>query len=797
MGKDSTAILKRSDLSYKFWLSIVLGIPVIVLISFSSLLVAQKQKVVKEMGMVDNASDFIAVASALVHELQRERGYSSGFIGSGGKKFGGELAQQRLDTDKRVAEFLNAVAGFKENHEYYDRMQGDINLALSELRRIQERRAAIDSLSISFMGVLEYYSELNSTLLNNVIIMPELVSDREITSEYLTTYYSERMKENNGMERALLTYVFSTDRFPPGLYERLLAMESDARYSKSLFLSLAHAAIRGKHDAAMNATEVKEADRMKGVALERGYRGGFGVDPARWYDMQTEKINRQEGIVYALEERIRNKVHDRGEDAKKSLRKYWAVNIFVVGFVVLMAAFLFRNVSKRREAEENLERYAKRMERALFRAKDVLNSIAVPPRLIPHYTVSPVYRSLRSVGGGDTVKWLNFRSRYAAVYIHDVAGHDIEEILLNILATALVDIYKENPSKKSVNVPSLFLNVINEHVRLYCEGTPEYLTALYMLMDFEDREIRIASAGHPRPLLIGPDGSVRKVDVPSGFVLGQFEIKAHEELRYSDIKMSLRPGELLLLYSDGLMEQTDERGMDFEHKIFGGVGRRLAGLEPDAAHDILKAEFEAHLEGRIPDDDVSFIIAGVRPPQKYITKKFIPSAPLLTLIKKHKADRGGVAAVPWRQVITDPAEAPGPDGCVVVDDIALPYRGLLGALKNDGWGEGKTGFVEMALQEMVLNAIMHGNQCSDKFHVELSYVLHADVLEVSVADKGAGFDSKGLPQSVGENLLEESGRGHLMIDGMSDGVYFNDAGTRCWALFRKDNPEPGLFMKKS
>jgi methyl-accepting chemotaxis protein len=55
-------------------------------------------------------SDVSVAASGLVHELQKERGMSAGFIGSRGTKFGDALEKQRKDTDDRRAKLTQLRA---------------------------------------------------------------------------------------------------------------------------------------------------------------------------------------------------------------------------------------------------------------------------------------------------------------------------------------------------------------------------------------------------------------------------------------------------------------------------------------------------------------------------------------------------------------------------------------------------------------------------------------------------------------------------------------------------------------
>ena len=779
--------VKSSDLAYKLWLSLMLGIPLAVLIAFSSVLVSEKRNVLSEMDKLDGASHLIAHLSDTIHEMQRERGYTSGFIASSGKNFRTELAKQRAATDEQYALLLKSYLSVKRN-AINNGMIEDLDLVMAVLENLKEIRASVDALKIGYFEAFGYYSKANSLMLDIIVFVPQVSGDREIGSLYLAYYHLQQVKEKAGMQRAALTYAFESKKFLPGQYERFLGIVADEAYSYKLFLSLAPPDIREAYLKILDTDEVHRADRMRRTVIEKGVMGNrFGANAVYWNVMQTKKINRINSVCDLLDERVRMAVDTRYRGAKHSLAIYLVVNLAVIVFVISMAVLLFRNIAKRREAEESLALYSKRMENALFRAKDVLVSIASPPDIVPFFTVSPVYRSIRSIGGGDIVKWVRFHSQYAALYMHDVAGHDIEEILLNILATSLVDTYKANPAKKSASIPSVFLNRMNEHLTKYCDGTPDYLTAVYLLMDFEEREIRVAAGGHSKPWLINPDGTIRNLEVPSGFILGQFNINPLHDDRYTDIAFHLETGQILLVYSDGLMEQTDAAGNTFEAKFRKEVGRKLAGLEPRAAHGLLLREFEAHLGGRVADDDVSFVFVGTRPAGNYETIRFVPGAELLSLISGHKSDRENdpafspkknVAKIPLYQSADAPAST-------VIDTISESYGAVIEKLKIAQWDDKRISLVEMAVSEMIINAIMHGNMCSDRCTVEMSHILHADELEICVTDEGSGFNSKTLPQSVEYNVLSEGGRGHHMISAVADGLYFNDAGNRCWALFTK------------
>ncbi len=774
---------------YKLWLSLLLGVPIAALIAFSALLVSEKRDVLSEMNEIDNASHLINNSSDLVHELQKERGYTSGFIASPKDNFKIQMLRQREAVDRQYALFLKNFSS-ASRQRLDTPLVNNFNLAVGELGELKKIREGVDAEKVGYFEALDYYSRVNLLLLDATGLFPALTSDREISSLYLAYYHLQQIMEKAGQQRAHLTYAFASGRFLPGQYERFLRLVADESYSEKRFLALASPDIQENYQKVFSLREVAQAEQMRKMAIEKAYQGNFGIDASFWNSEQTIKIDHINEVCDLLEERTAEVVDERLVNAERSLAIYLAVNIAVVAFALAMAVLLFRNMAKRREAEENLALHAKRMENALSRAEDVLDAIATTPDIMPFFNVSPIYRSVRSVGGGDIIKWVRFHSQYAGLYLHDVAGHDIEEILLNILAASMVDICKTNPEKKSASTPSVFLNCLNEHLIKYCEGRPDYLTAIYLLMDFEEHEIKLATGGHPPPWLINPNGAVRPVETPTGFILGQFAITPTTNDRYRDAVLRLENGQLLLVCSDGLMEQKDFTGTTFEAKFTKKIGPRLAGLAPAAAFEIVSKEFEAHLNGLAPEDDVSFVILGTRPADKYKILRFVPGPELLSLITTHREERDYGTANPWQSSAKNSALPSGKAGAAVIHKLSDSYEPVIETLKNAGWTPVRISQVELAVSEMVINAIMHGNMCCDQCTVELSYTLHEDVLELSVADEGVGFDSKSLPQSIEENLMLEGGRGHHMITAMADSLYFNDAGNRCWAIFTKELPSP-------
>jgi len=77
----------------------------------------------------------------------------------------------------------------------------------------------------------------------------------------------------------------------------------------------------------------------------------------------------------------------------------------------------------------------------------------------------------------------------------------------------------------------------------------------------------------------------------------------------------------------------------------------------------------------------------------------------------------------------------------------------------------------------VRNAIVHGNRNDPAKSVTVTYWVDAGKVNIEVADEGAGFDYKNLPNPTAkENIMKNSGRGVYLIRRLMDRVEFNEAG---------------------
>jgi sigma-B regulation protein RsbU (phosphoserine phosphatase) len=100
-----------------------------------------------------------------------------------------------------------------------------------------------------------------------------------------------------------------------------------------------------------------------------------------------------------------------------------------------------------------------------------------------------------------------------------------------------------------------------------------FVTVFCGILNFRTGQVRYSNAGHEPPLLLRPGDHPRWLELPRGFVLG-----VNEDSPYQTMDVQLHPGDMMLIYTDGVTEAVDT-----DLKLFSG-DRLLAAVNRGIAH---------------------------------------------------------------------------------------------------------------------------------------------------------------------------------------------------------------------
>jgi len=157
-----------------------------------------------------------------------------------------------------------------------------------------------------------------------------------------------------------------------------------------------------------------------------------------------------------------------------------------------------------------------------------------------------------SRAGGDYYDVLELPEEQWGLLMADVSGHGTPAAVVMAMMHTLLHAFPGPPMP-----PAHVLSHINRHLLAVApEGM--FATAFYGIYDPVYRRLRYASAGHPSPRLRNGAGRMREVDATTGLPLG-----VTDEDSWVEREILLVPGDVLLLYTDGILEGTNAQGEPF------------------------------------------------------------------------------------------------------------------------------------------------------------------------------------------------------------------------------------------
>jgi len=320
-----------TNLSIRSKLFTIIFLPLLGLIYFSgNQLIAtyQQKRSLEEMKVL---TDSAIVSALLVHELQKERGASAGFLGSKGDKFGDILNKQRQQTDLN----LHSLKQFINKTELPDSLNQLFHRTNAEIAKLDNIRQRVDQLTISVEEEVAFYSQLNGQLLsiidntaNNSSVIQLSISANAIAS-FL------QHKERAGIERAVLSNVFANNNFTPELlvkFIRLLA-EQDAYITR--FKSSANESQLAIYHSTVKGEVVDKVEEYRSHALKNMTTGNFNRDPTLWFNTITDKIN----LLKEVEEALLNELQSTNQQLLEKMNRQ-LITLFLIILLPLMITIM-------------------------------------------------------------------------------------------------------------------------------------------------------------------------------------------------------------------------------------------------------------------------------------------------------------------------------------------------------------------------------------------------------------------------------------------------------------------------
>ncbi|AUU92192.1 chemotaxis protein [Enterobacteriaceae bacterium ENNIH3] len=299
----------------------------------------------RQMDTIGQLTTLARSTGDVVHQLQRERGMSAGFIGARGQQFRDEILVQRKLTDDALVKLNQALARTDTNL-----IQGNIAATLEmfkdNIQSLDATRNAISALNIEASKSTQFYTQTISGLLSFVGGIGQLSASGPMVNELAAFYSLLNLKEQAGIERALLTNVFSVDRFSDGQFRMLSDVVGKQEAWLTATRRFSSEAQAAELDKALASAEVTRALELRTIALNKAQEGGFGVKPTDWFTAQTKRIEILRQVETQAADALLAHSAALAHNARVDWQSFLAISLIALLIAIAFAMIVVRSIQQ-------------------------------------------------------------------------------------------------------------------------------------------------------------------------------------------------------------------------------------------------------------------------------------------------------------------------------------------------------------------------------------------------------------------------------------------------------------------
>jgi len=358
------------------------------------------------------------------------------------------------------------------------------------------------------------------------------------------------------------------------------------------------------------------------------------------------------------------------------------------------------------------------MQKQISEAQDTL---LIKPQELPDRHFAVLFRSLNAAGG-DFYDVIPITDDITGYFICDFAGHSTAT---GFLTSQMKTLLKQNCIAAFEPIESM---LIMNHVLKDTLRPGQYATACYAVVDRFKKTMTIVNMAHPPALFVPAEGESRFI-APQGDILGGFH-----DVSFTTETVAIGRGDRLIMYTDGLVEKSEERVWASEIEQLTGLVPSIKKTELTQVPSLLFNSFFS--QKAVPDDDVlilTFEIPCDEIEDALYTKVFPAEVKLIDSIVEHCSHY------------------------VMGKDYDIDSYGL-----------------NVVLFEILANAVVHGNKKAPGKKVSISVTCKQEVFSITVIDEGPGFDWKNHINTV--SLDSTEGRGLILLEKYGYEYQYNSSG---------------------
>ena len=310
-------------------IAVAVLVPILGLLVFAAMQLNRSYQGMMETAALRQVSGVAPAISAVVHELQKERGATSGYLASRDDTFRTLLDDQRRLSDGALAALRLHLTELRSASA--DRvLLAQVDTLDRRLGELATTRGGADDGTTDVPSVIAWYTATIAANLEVIGRMGVVSTNAEVTRGVAAYVGWLQAKERAGIERATGSAGFGAGAFAPALHERFIALQGAQQAFIATFETFATDAWREAATAVARNPVTQEVDRMRRVGVESMGGSTAGVEAPVWFKTTTARID----LMKQVEDRIAADLIAQLEYLAATARTGFTVTLLVsLGFI--------------------------------------------------------------------------------------------------------------------------------------------------------------------------------------------------------------------------------------------------------------------------------------------------------------------------------------------------------------------------------------------------------------------------------------------------------------------------------
>ncbi|MCC7055753.1 MAG: nitrate- and nitrite sensing domain-containing protein [Gemmatimonadaceae bacterium] len=321
-------------------LTLAAGLPLLIAIAFAGVVVKTQYGRWQQGRDLERIAILEGTTTALIHEMQAERGLSAGYIASGGTRFAPELAAQRLRADSVRDLYRASMATTR-----IARLSATAVRIESAIDSAALTRAAVDSRQIAAPQVQARYSAFIAVMRQGINDFTRDVTDGDARVALRQIDAVGHLKEWAARERGALNSVLTLGAFSDNdVYRDWITAVAGQEIALEQLRNGATDAVVARLKAMAVAPEARRIAAIRDVAYAGVGGASVKADPAEWFSTTTVQIQAQRAIEVALTDTVAAHARDASTSALTTLVLVLVTSLCVLLVSILTATQTIRHV---------------------------------------------------------------------------------------------------------------------------------------------------------------------------------------------------------------------------------------------------------------------------------------------------------------------------------------------------------------------------------------------------------------------------------------------------------------------